>query len=123
MVRPFSRARGNNDESYAFLVCCITNQSSRWESNETDSVDVSFLSWVPALIAHRHRPVAFSQRASSRGAFIRSAQAANAGVKPWQWDSTKWLISGLRRVPAELISSRQAKVRNALTCDQRPVDA
>jgi hypothetical protein len=84
------------------------------------------------LIANRHRPAAFSQRSSSRGASIRSAQAANPGVKPCQWDPTKWLIwslskfgliSGLRRVQAELISSRQAKVRNALTCDQRPVDA
>src|SRR5262249_59435213 len=41
------------------------------------------------------------------------------GVKPWQWDPTKWLIwvlsklsltSGLRRVPAEEIYSRQASV-------------
>src|ERR1700730_1749110 len=49
------------------------------------------------------------------------------GVKPWQWDPTKWLIwslskfgliSGLRRAPAELISSSQAKVRNVLTSDQ-----
>jgi stearoyl-CoA desaturase (delta-9 desaturase) len=42
------------------------------------------------------------------------------GVKPWQWDPTKWLIwtlsklgltSELRRAPAELISSSQARVR------------
>ena len=46
------------------------------------------------------------------------------GVKPWQWDPTKWLIwslsklgltSGLRRAPAELISSSEAKVRGPVT--------
>jgi len=44
------------------------------------------------------------------------------GVKPWQWDPTKWLIwtlsklglaSGLRRVPAEAIESTQARVRDS----------
>ena len=44
------------------------------------------------------------------------------GVKPWQWDPTKWLIwslsklglaSGLRKARAELISSSEANVRNA----------
>src|SRR6266513_3215147 len=44
------------------------------------------------------------------------------GVKPWQWDPTKWLIwtlsklglaSGLRRVPAESIHSKEAAVRNS----------
>jgi len=42
------------------------------------------------------------------------------GVKPWEWDPTKWLIwilsklglaTGLRRVPAETISSSQTRVR------------
>ena len=42
------------------------------------------------------------------------------GVKPWQWDPTKWLIwvlskvgvtSGLRRVPAEKITAAQQAVR------------
>ena len=42
------------------------------------------------------------------------------GVKPWQWDPTKWLIwilsklglaNDLRRVPAERISSAQAQLR------------
>src|SRR5206468_7744267 len=42
------------------------------------------------------------------------------GVKPWQWDPTKWLIwilsklgltGGLRRVPPEAIESTQARVR------------
>jgi len=42
------------------------------------------------------------------------------GVKPWQWDPTKWLIwtlsklgltSGLRRVPAEAIHSKEAQLR------------
>jgi stearoyl-CoA desaturase (delta-9 desaturase) len=42
------------------------------------------------------------------------------GVKPWQWDPTKWLIwsfskigltSGLRRARAEAISSSEATVR------------
>ncbi|MGC2627131.1 MAG: fatty acid desaturase [Candidatus Udaeobacter sp.] len=46
------------------------------------------------------------------------------GVKPWQWDPTKWLIwsfskigltSGLRRAQAELISSSEANVRKTLT--------
>jgi stearoyl-CoA desaturase (delta-9 desaturase) len=46
------------------------------------------------------------------------------GVKPWQWDPTKWLIwtfskigltSGLRRVQAEVISSTEAKVRKTVT--------
>jgi stearoyl-CoA desaturase (Delta-9 desaturase) len=41
------------------------------------------------------------------------------GVKPWQWDPTKWLIwilsklgltSGLRRVPQEVIYSAQARL-------------
>src|SRR5258708_34560386 len=43
------------------------------------------------------------------------------GVKPWQWDPTKWLIwilsklrltSGLRRVPPEVIYSAQARLRD-----------
>jgi stearoyl-CoA desaturase (Delta-9 desaturase) len=43
------------------------------------------------------------------------------GVKPWQWDPTKWLIwilsklgltSGLRRVPQEVIYSAQARLRD-----------
>ena len=44
------------------------------------------------------------------------------GVKPWQWDPTKWLIwtlsklgltSGLRRVPAEAIHSKEAQLRDS----------
>src|SRR4026208_1982491 len=43
------------------------------------------------------------------------------GVKPWQWDPTKWLIwilsklgltGGLRRVPQEAIEFTQAQVRD-----------
>jgi stearoyl-CoA desaturase (delta-9 desaturase) len=43
------------------------------------------------------------------------------GVKPWEWDPTKWLIwilsklgltSGLRRVPKEVIYSTQARLRD-----------
>jgi stearoyl-CoA desaturase (delta-9 desaturase) len=43
------------------------------------------------------------------------------GVKPWQWDPTKWLIwilsklgltGGLRRVPQKAIQSTQARVRD-----------
>jgi len=43
------------------------------------------------------------------------------GVKPWQWDPTKWLIwilsklgltSALRRVPQEVIYSLQARLLN-----------
>ena len=43
------------------------------------------------------------------------------GVKPWQWDPTKWMIwilsklrltSGLRRVPQNTIESTQARVRD-----------
>jgi stearoyl-CoA desaturase (Delta-9 desaturase) len=43
------------------------------------------------------------------------------GVKPWQWDPTKWLIwilsklglaGGLRRVPQEAIESTEAQVRD-----------
>ena len=46
------------------------------------------------------------------------------GVKPWQWDPTKWLIwvlsklgltSGLRRVPQEVIYSAQARLRDSRT--------
>jgi len=54
------------------------------------------------------------------------------GVKPWQWDPTKWLIwslskigliSGLRRVPAESIASSEAKVRDAaLVHDKAVID-
>jgi stearoyl-CoA desaturase (delta-9 desaturase) len=49
------------------------------------------------------------------------------GVKPWQWDPTKWLIwtfskvglaSGLRRAQAELISSSEANVRKRMTTAQ-----
>jgi cytochrome b involved in lipid metabolism len=49
------------------------------------------------------------------------------GVKPWQWDPTKWLIwslsklgliNGLRRVPAESISRSEAKVREEVTGGQ-----
>jgi stearoyl-CoA desaturase (delta-9 desaturase) len=48
-------------------------------------------------------------------------------VKPWQWDPTKWLIwsfskmgltSGLRRARAELVSSSEANVRNAVKSKQ-----
>jgi len=44
------------------------------------------------------------------------------GVKPWQWDPTKWMIwilsklrltSGLRRVPQDTIESTQARVRDS----------
>jgi len=44
------------------------------------------------------------------------------GVKPWQWDPTKWLIwilsklgltEGLRRVPRQAIESTQAQTRNS----------
>jgi stearoyl-CoA desaturase (delta-9 desaturase) len=50
------------------------------------------------------------------------------GVKPWQWDPTKWLIwsfskigltSGLRRAQAELISSSEANVRKTETSKAR----
>src|SRR4026208_2340960 len=43
------------------------------------------------------------------------------GVKPWEWDPTKWLIwtlskvglaAGLRRVAQEAIESTQARVRD-----------
>jgi stearoyl-CoA desaturase (delta-9 desaturase) len=43
------------------------------------------------------------------------------GVKPWQWDPTKWLIwilsklglaSGLRRVPQATIHSTQTRLRD-----------
>ena len=43
------------------------------------------------------------------------------GVKPWQWDPTKWMIwtlsklgltSGLRRVPPETIHSAQSRLRD-----------
>ena len=49
------------------------------------------------------------------------------GVKPWQWDPTKWLIwsfskvglaSGLRRARAELVSSSEANVRKTVTSEQ-----
>jgi stearoyl-CoA desaturase (delta-9 desaturase) len=59
------------------------------------------------------------------------------GVKPWEWDPTKWLIwvlsklrltSGLRRVPQEAIYSKQARLwdsqqdknRNASAATLRP---
>src|SRR5216117_2336405 len=46
------------------------------------------------------------------------------GVKPWQWDPTKWLIwsfskigltGGLRRAREELVSSSEANVRKTVT--------
>jgi hypothetical protein len=49
------------------------------------------------------------------------------GVKPWQWNPTKWLIwsfskigmtSSLRRARAELVSSSEAKVRGTVSNDQ-----
>jgi stearoyl-CoA desaturase (delta-9 desaturase) len=49
------------------------------------------------------------------------------GVKPWQWDPTKWLIwtfskigltDGLRRARAELVSSSEANVRKLMTSEQ-----
>jgi cytochrome b involved in lipid metabolism len=49
------------------------------------------------------------------------------GVKPWQWDPTKWLIwslskiglaSGLRRARAEVVSSSEAKVRGIVSNDR-----
>ena len=49
------------------------------------------------------------------------------GVKPWQWDPTKWLIwsfskigltSGLRRVRAELVSSTETNVRKTVKSEQ-----
>ena len=48
------------------------------------------------------------------------------GVKPWEWDPTKWLIwsfskigltSGLRRARAELVSSSEANVRKTVKSD------
>jgi hypothetical protein len=74
---------------------------------EIASVDVSVLKLGPGLIAHRHRPAAFSQRSSSRGASIRSVQAANAGVAPRQRSVPAFLKSGasVRRVARFLKSS------------------
>src|SRR5437762_3013759 len=48
-----------------------------------------------------------AQRSSSRGAFIRSAQAANAGVAPRQRNVSTFLNSGasVRRVASFLKSS------------------
>ena len=49
------------------------------------------------------------------------------GVKPWEWDPTKWLIwsfskigltSGLRRARAELVSSSEANVRKTVKSEQ-----
>lgn len=49
------------------------------------------------------------------------------GVKPWEWDPTKWLIwsfskigltSGLRRARAELISASETNVRTTGTSEQ-----
>jgi stearoyl-CoA desaturase (delta-9 desaturase) len=49
------------------------------------------------------------------------------GVKPWEWDPTKWLIwtfskigltSGLRRARADLVSSSEANVRKIGTSEQ-----
>ena len=49
------------------------------------------------------------------------------GVKPWQWDPTKWLIwsfskigltGGLRRARAELVSSSEANVRKTVTSEK-----
>ena len=48
------------------------------------------------------------------------------GVKPWQWDPTKWLIwsfskigltSGLRRARADLVSLSEANVRRTVTSE------
>src|SRR5438552_2292832 len=63
--------------------------------------------WIPALIVHRHRAAAFSQRSSSRGAFIRLAHFANAGVAPRQRNVSTFLKSGasVRRVASFLKSS------------------
>ena len=64
---------------------------------------------LPALIAHRHRLAAFSQRSSSRGAFIRSAQATNAGVAPRQRSVSELSKTGasVRRVVRLLKSSAE----------------
>src|SRR5712675_3493009 len=49
------------------------------------------------------------------------------GVKPWQWDPTKWLIwsfskigltSSLRRAQADLVSLSEANVRKTVTSEQ-----
>jgi stearoyl-CoA desaturase (delta-9 desaturase) len=49
------------------------------------------------------------------------------GVKPWEWDPTKWLIwsfskigltSGLRRARAELVSSSEANVRETVKSEE-----
>ena len=49
------------------------------------------------------------------------------GVKPWEWDPTKWLIwsfskigltTGLRRARAELVSASEANVRKTATGEQ-----
>jgi hypothetical protein len=57
-------------------------------------------------LVHRHRPAAFSQRSSSRGAFIRSAQAANAGVAPRQ-RSVSTFLTGFRVQQNNGLSSSQ----------------
>src|SRR6185503_8517967 len=50
------------------------------------------------------------------------------GVKPWQWDPTKWLIwilskfgltTGLRRVPQETIRSAQIRCRDGGGAEER----
>jgi stearoyl-CoA desaturase (delta-9 desaturase) len=54
------------------------------------------------------------------------------GVKPWEWDPTKWLIwsfsklgltSGLRRARADLVSLSEANVRKTVASDQNTSDA
>jgi hypothetical protein len=69
-----------------------------------------------SLLRGRHRPAALlaawrsftrSQRSSNRGASIRSAQAANAGVAPRQRNVSTFLKSGasVRRVASRLLLS------------------
>ena len=61
----------------------------------------------PAALLAAWRSFTRSQRSSSRGAFIRSAQAANAGVAPRQRSVSTFLKSGasVRRVASRLLLS------------------
>jgi len=72
-----------------------------------------------ALFAVQHRPARKNYRHNYHHEFQHDYRN---GVKPWQFDPTKWLIwtlsklgltLNLRRIPADKIVSAQAQTRNA----------
>jgi len=70
------------------------SHNHHFSQSQSERFEKTVGGWISALIVHRHRPAAFSQRSSSRGASIRFAHVAKAGVAPRQRSVSIFLKSG-----------------------------